>query len=75
MKNFLLVFLFAGLVACSENAQESQSDVYVPELVIPDSLAIDILTQLAYVDVKEDHSEYIFHDLKTSEFVRLDKSG
>ncbi|MEB2784798.1 hypothetical protein [Algoriphagus persicinus] len=60
MKNFLLVFLFAVLAACSEKTQETQATDYIPELVIIDSLIIDNLTQLAFIDVKEDHSEYLY---------------
>ncbi|RAI88365.1 hypothetical protein [Algoriphagus yeomjeoni] len=75
MKNFLLLLLFAGLLACSEKTQETQSKAYIPELVITDSLVIDNLTQLALIDVKEDHSEYLFYDFKTNEFLRVDSSG
>ncbi|PZX55636.1 hypothetical protein [Algoriphagus chordae] len=74
MKNFLLLLL-AAIVACSEKTQETQSDAYVPDLVIADSLVIDNLTQLTFIDVKEDHSEYLFYDFKTSEFFRIGKSG
>lgn len=75
MKNFLLLLLFAVFVACSEKPEETQSEAYIPELVIKDSLVIDNLTQLALIDVKEDHSEYLFYDFKTSEFFRVNKSG
>ncbi|WP_339753339.1 hypothetical protein [Algoriphagus aquimarinus] len=75
MKNFLQILLFAGLVACSEKTQETQSDTYIPELVITDSLVIDHLTSLGMIDLKEDHSEFLFYDFKTSEFLRVANSG
>ncbi|TXE02662.1 hypothetical protein [Algoriphagus aquimarinus] len=75
MKNFLPVLLFAVLVACSDKTQEKLSDVYVPELVITDSLVIDHLTELGMIDVKEDHSEFLFFDWKTNELIRVDNSG
>jgi hypothetical protein len=75
MKNFLPVLLFAGLVACSEKTQETQSDDYIPELVITDSLVIDMLTQPYLIDKKDDGSEYLFFDFKTDEFLRISKSG
>lgn len=75
MKNFLLITLLAGLVACGEKTKETGSTNYIPKLVITDSLVIDNLTKLNLIDVKEDRSEYLFYDFKTSEFFRVDKSG
>ena len=75
MKSFLPLLLFTVLLACSEKIQETQSEAYIPELVITDSLVIDNLTQLDLIDIKEDHSEYLFYDIKTNEFIRVDKSG
>lgn len=75
MKHFLPVLLFIVLVACSEKSLETESDVYVPELVITDSLVIDHLTELGMIDVKEDHSEYLFFDWKTDELLRISASG
>ena len=75
MKNFLLALLFVVLVSCSEKTQEKQSEAYIPELVITDSLVIDHLTELGMIDVKEDHSEFLFYDFKTNELIRVDKSG
>ncbi len=75
MKKFLLVLLFAVLVACSEKTQETQSEAYIPELVITDSLVIDHLASLGMIDLKEDHSESLYFDFKTNELIRVDKSG
>lgn len=75
MKNFLLILLFVGLVACNEKVQETQITGYIPELVITDSLVIDNLTQLTLIDVREDHSEFFFFDFKTDELIRVSKSG
>ncbi|WP_057937663.1 hypothetical protein [Algoriphagus resistens] len=75
MKNFLLTTFLAALIACEEKTEETGSSANIPELVITDSLVIENLTQLAFIDVMEDHSEYLFYDFKTSEFFRVDKSG
>lgn len=75
MKNFLYLLLFAGFIACSEKNQETQSEAYIPELVIIDSLVIDRLTKPFMIDVKPDHSEFLFYDWKTSEFLRVSESG
>ncbi|WP_339878147.1 hypothetical protein [uncultured Algoriphagus sp.] len=75
MKNFFLALLFPVLVSCSEKTHEKQSEAYIPELVITDSLVIDHLTELGMIDVKEDHSEFLFYDFKTNELIRVDKSG
>jgi len=75
MKNFLLLTILAAAAACGEKTQETHSEAYIPELMIKDSLVIDHLTQLAFIDVKYDHSEFLFYDFKTSEFFRVDKSG
>jgi hypothetical protein len=52
MKNFLLGLLVTGLVACSEKIDEKKSIDYIPELVITDSIAIDKLTPLAFIDIQ-----------------------
>jgi len=67
--------MLAVAAACGEKTQEIQSEAYIPELVITDSLVIDHLTSLGMIDVKYDHSEFLMYDFKTSEFVRVDKSG
>ncbi len=75
MKNFLLVLLFAWLVACSEKTQETQSEAYIPELVITDSLVIDRLTKPNLIDVREEGSEYLFFDFQTDELLRVSATG
>ncbi|SFT87746.1 hypothetical protein SAMN04489724_2501 [Algoriphagus locisalis] len=75
MKNFLLLLLFTVIVACSEKTPETQSKAYIPELVITDSITIDRLTQPTFIDVKNDKSEFLFFDFKTSDFFRISKSG
>ncbi|SFT87760.1 hypothetical protein SAMN04489724_2502 [Algoriphagus locisalis] len=76
MKNFLLLILFAVLLACSEKTQETQSEAYdIPELLIRDSLVIDHLTKLYLIDVKSDRSEYLFFDFKSKDFLRVNKDG
>ncbi len=68
MKNFLLLLILAGLLACSEKTQETQSEAYIPEMVISDSLVIDRLTRPNLLDDKNDKSEFLFYDFKASEF-------
>ncbi len=75
MKNFLLIPLFTFLFACSEKTKESKTESYIPELVITDSLVIDRLTKPLMVDVKTDHSEFLFYDWKMSEFLRISPAG
>ncbi|MFC5624180.1 hypothetical protein [Algoriphagus winogradskyi] len=75
MKKFLLLLLFTATLACSEKTDEKQSDAYIPELVITDSLVIDRLTELGMIDVKEDHSEYLFFDWKKDELLRISEHG
>ena len=75
MKNFLPLLIFIGLTSCSEKIQEEQSESYIPELVIRDSLVIDHLTELRMIDVKEDHSEFLFYDWKTDELLRVSATG
>ena len=76
MKKYLLLLLLLGvLLACSEKAQETQSEAYIPELVITDSLVIDNLTQLALIDVREDYSEFLFYDWKIDELLRVSATG
>lgn len=75
MKNFLLLCLIPVLLACSEKPTETATESYIPELVIIDSLVIDRLTVLGMQDVKEDQSEYLLHDFKTNELIRVNESG
>ena len=75
MKNFLPLLLFAVLLACSEKTQETQTEAYIPELVIKDSLVIDRLTKPYLIDVKLDNSEFLFFDWKTKEFLRIGSTG
>lgn len=75
MKNFLLLCLIPVLFACNEKTQETPSESYIPELVITDSLVIDRLTKPTLIDVKIDHSEFLFYDWKTSEFLRVNPEG
>ena len=73
MKNLILPLLISTFLACSEKS--TTSEAYIPELQIKDSLVIAHLTRLSLIDVKEDHSEYLFYDYKTNEFLRVDSSG
>ncbi|MCE7053205.1 hypothetical protein LZF95_00865 [Algoriphagus sp. AGSA1] len=75
MKNFLLISIILVIISCGEKTDETKVMAYIPELVITDSLVIDNLTELALIDVKEDHSEYLFYDFKTDEFFRVNKLG
>ncbi|WP_339753336.1 hypothetical protein [Algoriphagus aquimarinus] len=59
----------------SDSEKIVEGEKYVPELVIRDSIVIDRLTKPTMVDVKPDHSEFLFYDFKTSEFFRISKSG
>ena len=75
MKNFLPVLLCALILACSEKSEETQSGAYIPELVITDSLVIDMLTQPYLMDVRDDGSEFLFFDFNTDELLRVSKTG
>ncbi|MEB2778004.1 hypothetical protein SYJ56_22010 [Algoriphagus sp. D3-2-R+10] len=75
MKNFLLISIILVLISCGEKTDETKATAYIPELVITDSLVIDNLTELALIDVKEDHSEYLFYDWATSELLRINPEG
>ncbi|MBN7815592.1 hypothetical protein [Algoriphagus pacificus] len=75
MKNFLPMLLFAVLLACSERAQETQTETYIPELVIKDSIVINRLIKPTMLDVIPNHSEFLFYDFKASEFLRVSNSG
>jgi hypothetical protein len=75
MKKILFVFLIAGIIGCDEKSQNVQQEGYVPELIITDSLVIDRLTTPFMADVKSDHSEFLFYDWKTSEFLRISPEG
>lgn len=75
MKNFLLLFLLVGCIACSEKTQETQSESYIPQLAIIDSLVIDMLTQPYLIDVRDDRSEYLFFDFNTDELLRVSSTG
>ncbi|MBN3583693.1 hypothetical protein JYB64_14935 [Algoriphagus aestuarii] len=75
MNKFLLLALFSLLFACSQKNGKSQIEPHIPELVITDSLVIDHLTMLGMLDVKDDHSEFLFHDFKTNELLRVNNSG
>ncbi|WP_425638100.1 hypothetical protein ACPUEN_01655 [Algoriphagus yeomjeoni] len=71
-------FAFLTMVSsCGSSGSEKKAEAekYVPELVIRDSMIIDRLTKPIMVDVKSDHSEFLFYDFKTSEFFRISKSG
>ena len=75
MKKLLWAFSFAVLFSCSEKPLETHSESHIPELVITDSLVIDRLTKPYLIDVKDDNSEFLLHDFKTNEFIRVDSSG
>lgn len=75
MKQIFWIFLLAVLLSCSEQTTETSQTKEVPELVVVDSLVIDRLTKPTMVDVKSDHSEYLFYDWKTSEFLRVSPKG
>ena len=75
MKNFLPLLLFAVLLACSEKTQETQTEAYIPELVIKDSIVINRLIKPTMLDVIPNHSEFLFYDFKASEFLRVSNSG
>lgn len=75
MKNFLWLPLFVGVIACSGKTDRERAEAYVPELVIKDSLVVDRMTSLEMIDVKEDHSEFLFYDFKTDEFLRVNTRG
>ncbi|WP_425638099.1 hypothetical protein ACPUEN_01650 [Algoriphagus yeomjeoni] len=75
MKKFLLLLLFTAALACSEKTQETQSEAYIPELVITDSLVIDMLTQPYLIDARDDGSEFLFFDFNTEELLRVSKTG
>ena len=75
MKNFLPLLLFAVLLACSEKIQETQTEAYIPDLVIKDSIVINRLIKPTMLDVIPNHSEFLFYDFKASEFLRVSNSG
>lgn len=72
---FLLIG-FLAFFSCQSKEESTEIDPdAIPELVIVDSLVIDRLTLPNLLDVKPDHSEFLFYDWKTSEFLRISKSG
>ncbi|WP_373397540.1 hypothetical protein V8V91_23790 [Algoriphagus halophilus] len=75
MKQIFWVFLLSAMLSCSEKATDTIETKNIPELVVVDSLVIDRLTKPSLVDVKTDHSEYLFYDWKTSEFLRISPNG
>lgn len=73
-----VVFTFLTMIySCgpSDSEKTKEGEKHVPELVIRDSIVIDRLTSPTMLDVKPDHSEFLFYDFKTSEFFRINKSG
>jgi len=75
MKQIFWVFLLSAMLSCSEKTTDTIETKNIPELVVVDSLMIDRLTKPSLVDVKTDHSEYLFYDWKTSEFLRISPNG
>lgn len=75
MKQIFWIFLLAASLSCREKTTETIQANEVPELVVIDSLVIDRLTKPTLVDVKTDHSEYLFYDWKTAEFLRISPDG
>lgn len=77
MRKSILFSLSLFLVlACNEKEVAlSQSEVYVPELVLKDSLVIDRLTELSLLDVKSDPKEFLFYDWITNEIIRVNSGG
>jgi hypothetical protein len=77
MKYYTLLFIvFLAFFSCQSKEESTEIDPdAIPELVIVDSLVIDRLTLPNLLDVKPDHSEFLFYDWKTSEFLIISKSG
>lgn len=70
----LSAVLLINLISCQDSKEENTivDDV---ELAIIDSLQIDHLGELYLIDSKEDRSEYLFYDVFTNEFLRVDTAG
>jgi len=69
------ISLFLALACNEKEVALSQSKVYVPELVLKDSLVIDRLTELSLLDVKSDPKEFLFYDWITNEIMRVNSGG
>lgn len=67
--------LFLALACNEKETVLSQSEAYVPELVLKDSLVIDRLTELSLLDVKSAPKEYLLYDWNTKEILRVNSGG
>lgn len=74
-KFFLLSASFLFTFFSCQTTKEENEIVGDVKLLVVDSLQVDHLGELYLIDLKEDYSEFLLHDVLSNDFLRVDRSG